>query len=187
MVTIVFSRVLMRIFGHDFEAGWVILVIGAAGQMVNCATGSVGYLLLMSGNEKRLVTIQLVMAVVTVTLCLLFVPPWGVAGAAIAAAVGNAGANALCLWEVKRKLGLFPYNRTYWSFALPSAITLAATIGLRIGLRSVNANIAVVVLSTAITYALFLGAVLLSGLDADDRLVAYAVRSRLSNFFQVLR
>ena len=50
----------MRVFGHDFEAGWVILVIGAAGQLVNCAVGSVGYLLLMSGNERRLVRIQLV-------------------------------------------------------------------------------------------------------------------------------
>ncbi len=182
-VVIVFSRVLMRIFGHDFEAGWVILVIGAAGQLVNCATGSVGYLLLMSGNEKRLVRIQLVMAVVTVTLCLLLVPRWGIAGAALAAALGNAGSNAWLLLEVKKTLGLFPYNRSYWGLALPTAVAFAATIGLRIGLRSVGADIAVLVLSTVLVYVFFLGAVLFSGLDADDRLIAEAIWSRVRNCF----
>jgi O-antigen/teichoic acid export membrane protein len=186
-VVIVFARVLMRIFGHDFEAGWVILVIGAAGQLVNCATGSVGFLLLMSGNERSLVRIQAVMAVVTVTLCLLFVPRWGIAGAAVAAAIGNAGANAWCLVQVKKILGLFPYNRGYRILALPAAVTLAATVGLRIGLRSVRADIAVVILSTALVYALFLGIVLLSGLDADDRLIANAVWSRVRNFFPAAR
>jgi O-antigen/teichoic acid export membrane protein len=186
-VVIIFSRVLMRIFGHDFEAGWVILVIGAAGQLVNCATGSVGFLLLMSGNEKRLVRIQAIMAVVTVALCLLLVPRWGVAGAAVAAALANAGSNAWCLLEVKKTLGLFPYNRSYRILALPAAVTLASTIGLRIGLRSVRADVTVVVLSTTLVYALFVGVVLLSGLDADDRLIANAIWSRVRNFFPAAR
>jgi O-antigen/teichoic acid export membrane protein len=183
VVVIIFSRVLMRIFGHAFEAGWVILVIGAAGQLVNCATGSVGFLLLMSGNERRLVRIQLVMAVVTVTLCLLLVPRWGIAGAALAAAIGNAGSNAWCLLKVKKILGLFPYNRGYWGLALPAAVTLAAAVGLRIALRSIRADVAVVVLSTVLTYALFMGTALLSGLDADDRLIANAIWSRVQNVF----
>src|SRR5205085_5455522 len=50
-VMILFARQLMRIFGPDFEAGWPVLVIGAVGQLVNCGVGSVGYLLLMSGNQ----------------------------------------------------------------------------------------------------------------------------------------
>jgi len=75
-VVVIFSRVLMRIFGHDFEVGWVILVIGPLGQLVNCAVGSVGYLLLMSGNQRRLVRIQVVTGVETVGCCLLMVPRW---------------------------------------------------------------------------------------------------------------
>lgn len=183
VVVMIFSRVLMRIFGHDFEAGWVILVIGAAAQLVNCATGSVGFLLLMSGNEKRLVRIQAVMAVVTVSLCLLAVPRWGIAGAALAAALGNAGTNAWLLLEVRKILGLFPYNRSYWSLALPAAAAVGASLGLRIGLRSVRPDIAVVAVSTALVYALFLGIVLLSGLDADDRMIANAIWSRVRNPF----
>jgi O-antigen/teichoic acid export membrane protein len=181
-VVILFSRVLMRVFGREFEAGWVILVIGAVGQLVNCATGSVGYLLLMSGNEKRLVRIQMAMAVVTVTLCLLLVPRWGIAGAAIAAAVGNVASNVWCLLEVKMLLKLFPYNRSYWGLAVPFAATLAAAVGLRVGLRSLRADIAVLAFSTAFVYVIFVGTVVLLGLDADDRLIANAIWSRIRNW-----
>jgi O-antigen/teichoic acid export membrane protein len=182
-VVILFSRVLMRVFGHEFEAGWVILVIGAAGQLVNCATGSVGYLLLMSGNEKRLVKVQMTMAVVTVTLCLLFVPRWGIAGAAGAAAIGNVVSNVWCLFEVKTHLKLFPYNRSYWTLGVPAAVTLAVAVGLRVGLRSVRADIPVLVFSTVFVYVIFVGTVLLLGLDADDRLIANAIWSRICNWF----
>jgi O-antigen/teichoic acid export membrane protein len=182
-VVILFSRLLMRVFGHDFEAGWVILVIGAVGQLVNCATGSVGYLLLMSGNEKRLVRIQVTMAVVTVTFCLLFVPRWGIVGAAIAAAIGNVATNVWCLLEVRMLMKLFPYNRTYWGLAVPTAVTLAAAIGLRVGLRSVKADVAVLTFSTALVYVVFVGTVLLLGLEADDRLIATAIWSRIRNCF----
>ena len=185
-VVVIFSRPLMRIFGRDFEAGWMILVIGAAGQLINCAVGSVGYLLLMSGNEKRLVRVQLWTALVTVSACLWLVPRWGVAGAAVGAALGNAGSNLWCLFEVRKSLGLSPYNRDYWRLAPPAAIAVATAVGLRVALQSVKPDILVVVVSTLAVYLVFVGAVLLLGLAADDRLIAdavwYKVRSFLPGF-----
>jgi O-antigen/teichoic acid export membrane protein len=178
-VVIVFSRLLMRIFGHEFEVGWVILVIGTVGQLVNCSTGSVGYLLLMSGNEKKLVRIQMAMAVLTVVLCLLFVSRWGITGAAVATASANALTNLWCLLEVKKSLGLFPYNRSYWMLAAPTLMTFAAAIGLRIGLQSILFDIPVVVLSMVIVYGVFIGTVLLLGLNADDRLIASSIWSKI--------
>ena len=38
----IFSVPIMRIFGHDFEPGWIILVIGTIGQLVNAGVGSSG-------------------------------------------------------------------------------------------------------------------------------------------------
>jgi O-antigen/teichoic acid export membrane protein len=180
-VVVVFSRVLMRIFGHDFEVGWVILVIGSLGQLVNCAVGSVGYLLLMSGNQKVLVKIQVVTAVVTVGCCLLTVPRWGLAGAATAMALGNAGSNAWCLLEVKRVLGLFPYTRGYWRLTAPVLTSVFAALGLRFALQSVRPDILMVILAAAIVYAVFVGTVLMAGLEADDRLIASAIWSRVRN------
>src|SRR5271169_1587915 len=110
-VMIVYARPIMRIFGHDFEAGWPILVIGTCGQLVNCGVGSVGYLLLMSGNQRRLVRVQAAMAVVMVVLSVRLVPLWGALGAAVAAAITNAGVNGWNLLEVRAALKMTPYNR----------------------------------------------------------------------------
>lgn len=185
-VVIIFSRVLMRVFGPDFEVGWVILVIGTVGQLVNCGTGSVGYLLLMSGNEKRLVRIQMVMAAVTVLSCLVLVSRFGITGAAIATAACNVMMNIWCLMQVRKTLHLFPYNRSYWILAVPSVVAIAAALGLRIGLRSLHADIPVLLLSTAIVYILFLGTVLLMGLEAEDRMIAKAIWTRVRASFAVL-
>jgi O-antigen/teichoic acid export membrane protein len=175
------------VFGPDFEPGWIILVIGTVGQLVNCGTGSVGYLLLMSGNEKRLVRIQMVMAVVTVLLCMALVSRFGFTGAAVATAACSIMTNFWCLVEVRRNLGLFPYNRSYWILAVPSLVTIAVGLGLRTGLRSVHADIPVLVLSTAVVYILFLGTVLLMGLEAEDRMIASAIWARVRGGFPVLR
>jgi O-antigen/teichoic acid export membrane protein len=165
----------------------MILVIGAVGQLVNCAVGSVGFLLLMSGNERKLVRIQLLVGLVTVACCLVLVPRWGVTGAAIAAALGNAGSNLWCLFEVKRALGLFPYNRSYWSLALPAAAVVVAGLGLRIALQSLRPDIVVVGLSMLVVYAVFVGTILASGLEADDRLIANAIWARVRNSWPTLR
>jgi O-antigen/teichoic acid export membrane protein len=185
-VVIIFSRVLMRVFGPDFEVGWVILVIGTVGQLVNCGTGSVGYLLLMSGNEKRLVRIQAVMALVSVLSCLVLVSRFGITGAAIATAACNVTTNIWCLMQVKKVLGLFPFNRSYWILAAPSVVTIALVLGLRIGLRSVRADIPVVVFSTAVAYVVFLATLLLIGLKEEDRMIATAVWVRIRGSLPVL-
>ena len=89
----------MRIFGPDFEAGWPILIIGCIAQLVNCGVGSVGYLLLMSGQQRRLIRIQMVMACVMIALSLFLIPSWGLVGAATAAALTNAMSN---IWYPQR-------------------------------------------------------------------------------------
>src|SRR3954451_21190573 len=112
-VIIVFAAPFMRIFGRAFEVGWPVLVIGAVGQIVNCGVGSVGFLLLMSGNQKRLMKVQFVMVGVSVLINTALIPVLGVVGAAIAAAVVNVGGNVWNLLEVRKALQIFPYNRSY--------------------------------------------------------------------------
>ena len=85
ITVIVYARPLMRIFGHDFEAGWPILIIGTVGQLVNCGVGPVGLLLLMSGNQQRLLRVQAGMAAVMSVASIALVPVWGIVGAAVAA------------------------------------------------------------------------------------------------------
>jgi len=178
IVIIVFARPIMRIFGHDFEAGWPILVICTCGQLVNCAVGSVGFLLLMSGNQRRLIRVQIVMAAVMVGLCVSLVPIWGLLGAAVAAAITNAGTNVWNLFEVRSALRLSAYN---WSYAkLVPSIGSAALVALLLS-RTMLGRLDWIVLLAAVllAYGAFAAVTFALGFDADDRLVANAVWARV--------
>lgn len=182
-VIIFYAHAIMRIFGQGFEPGWLALVIGTCGQLVNCGVGSVGFLLLMSGNERRLVRVQAGMAAVMVILCFKLVPIWGVLGAAIAAAITNVGMNVWNLLEVRKCLHLSPYNLSYLKL-VPSVGSAAAVVYLlsRTSLFA-HAQLAGVLVSLILSYVIFTFVTLALGLDADDRLITDAVRTRLRLMF----
>src|SRR6266550_2014690 len=182
-VMMIFAPALMRIFGHDFAAGWPILVIGTAGQLVNCAVGSVGFLLLMSGHQKRLIRIQAFMAVVMLMLNVLLIPRWGIVGAAVAAAFTNIVANSWYLTEVRRSLNLSPYNRSFLRLTLPLLGMLIVLLLLRTRLSIFQPDWAVIGLGLALAYLTFIGFALIFGLDTDDQLIARAVWSRIRSAF----
>jgi len=180
-VMIIFSKPLMRLFGAAFEAGWLVLSLGTLGQLVNAGVGSVGYLLLMSGNQARLIRVQVVMAVFIVAATFGLVRPFGIAGVALAAALTNAVSNYLYLRQVRAALQLSPYNRTYLRLLGPFLTSLALTAGLRLMMRSFDLHpewlwtgIALVV-----SYASFCGLALLAGLDDDDKMIVAAIRNRV--------
>jgi O-antigen/teichoic acid export membrane protein len=173
-VIIIFAPVLMHVFGRDFEAGWPVLVIGTVGQVVNCGVGSVGYLLLMSGHQRDLVRIQVVMAVVIVALGLMLIPKWGILGAAIVAAITNLLSNLWYLWEVRRKLGMSPYNAGYFRLLAPFAGTLFVLLIERRFLFGFHSDLIPLAIALVAGYAAFTGIALLVGLDSDDRIILAA-------------
>ncbi len=174
-VMIIFAPVLMRVFGRDFESGWPVLVIGTLGQIVNCGVGSVGYLLLMSGHQRDLVRVQTVMAVVMVALGLLLVPKWGILGAAIVAALTNLVSNLWYLWEVRRKLGMSPYNMSYFRLLMPFAATLLVLLIERRFLLGTHSDLVLIAIALVAGYIAFTSIALLTGLDSDDRFILGAI------------
>ena len=179
VVVMIYARPLMRIFGPDFESGWPILIIGTLGQLVNCSVGSAGLLLLMSGNQNRLLRVQATMTAVMTVASICLVPIWGIVGAAVAAAITNAGTNVLNLLQVRRALGLSPYSRGYVRLLIP---TVAAVIIALVFKREANIfrhDWVAIGLSLLGGYLVFAGITLALGLDEDDRLIAGAMWARL--------
>ena len=183
IVLVVYARPIMALFGHDFEAGWRLLIIGTCGQMVNCAVGSVGSLLWMSGHERRLVRVQVVMGALMVLLCIGLVPVWGALGAVIAAAITNVGMNLWNLLEVRNVLELSPYNNSYVKL-LPS-VGCAALVTVLLSRASIFAGLPLVgiAFSLVLGYAVFCTLAFITGLDADDRLITNAILSRIRPLF----
>lgn len=184
LVIMIFARPLMHIFGRDFEAGWPILIIGAIGQLVNCGVGSVGYLLLMSGNEKRLLKVEIIMVTVMVICSAALIPVWGIIGAAAAAAITNVGMNVLNLMVVRRALGILPYNRSYWGLLLPTVSIFALILVLKKYSFLFRHDWLAVGASLAVAYCVFTVVFFFTaGLDSDDRLIASAIWSRMRGAF----
>jgi len=171
-VVIAFAVPLMRIFGPAFEPGWPVLVIGAVGQVVNCAVGSVGYLLLMSGNQNRFMKIQFAMVGVSLAINIGLIPVLGVVGAALAAAAVNAASNIWCLMEVRTCLRIFPYNRSYFALAIPAALAIGAVVLLRYWTASMARPWLPILGALAAAYTIFVGVALRFALDEDDRMIA---------------
>jgi O-antigen/teichoic acid export membrane protein len=183
IVMITHARPIMHIFGHEFEAGWPILIIGTCGQLVNCGVGSVGYLLLMSGNQRRLIRVQAVMAVVMVVLAVGLVPLWGALGAAVASAITNVGVNAWNLLEVRTALKLSPYNRSYLKLLPSVGSAVLVAILMRKASLFTGVDWAEVVAALVLAYAAFSLVTYAMGVDADDRLIANAVWTRVRGGF----
>jgi O-antigen/teichoic acid export membrane protein len=183
IVMIVFARPLMRIFGHDFEVGWPILIIGTIGQLVNCAVGSVGYMLLMSGHQRRVMRVQFVAAGLVVLLNIVLIPVWGIVGAAVASAATNVASNIWYLAEVRGLLQLSPYNRSYLKVIVP---TIAAVACLWIQHSIVPASshlVRVVLAALTVSYTVFLSSFVSFGLTDDDRMILGTVWRRIEAVF----
>jgi O-antigen/teichoic acid export membrane protein len=104
----VFSEFIMGIFGEGFEKGAHLLVIIAVGQLINVATGSVGFLLNMTGHERDMRNVTMFSGPVTIVCAVWFTAGWGVVGAAYATALGLSLQNLVALWMVRRRLGFWP-------------------------------------------------------------------------------
>lgn len=107
-VMIAFPEFVMGLFGEGFEQGALLLTVMAIGQFINVATGSVGYLLNMSGHERDFRRVTFFAGPLTIILALAFTHYWGALGAASATAIGLSVQNLLALAMVKKRLGFWP-------------------------------------------------------------------------------
>lgn len=107
-VMLLFPGWIMGLFGDGYEQGALLLSIMAIGQFINVATGSVGYLLNMSGHERDFRRVTFFAGPLTVILSVLLIQHYGVLGAAIATAVGLSVQNLGALLMVRKRLGFWP-------------------------------------------------------------------------------
>jgi len=97
---------ILALYGSGFEEATVALVVLALAQYVNVSTGSVGFLLNMTGFHKSMKNILVISAFLTFGLSVVFAKYWGAEGVAIAMALSISLQNSLAVWVAKRKLGI---------------------------------------------------------------------------------
>jgi O-antigen/teichoic acid export membrane protein len=172
VVVITFAAPMMRIFGAAFEPGWPVLVIASVGQIVNCGVGSVGFLLLMSGNQRRLMKVQFVMVGISLLMNIALIPVLGVIGAALASASVNVAGNVWNLLEVRKALHIFPYNRSYFALGIPALVSASAVVLVKLLTVRATQPWQGILAAVVVSYIVFAFFALKFSLAEDDRMIA---------------
>ncbi|MBV1899518.1 MAG: polysaccharide biosynthesis C-terminal domain-containing protein [Cycloclasticus sp.] len=100
----------MSFFGADFVKGDVLLCVLTAGQCINVALGSVGYLLIMTGNEKKVKDILLIIGLLNIVISIIAAKYFGAIGVAFATSASMVAWNFLCAIEIRKILGFWMFN-----------------------------------------------------------------------------
>ena len=111
---IIFGKEIINLFGEGFESGEMALYILIAGHFVNSMTGSVGFLMTMTGQQRAAATILGSVALINVILNLILIPLYGMEGAAYATAVSMMLWNVLMVMVVRKKVGVYPTVFSVW-------------------------------------------------------------------------
>jgi O-antigen/teichoic acid export membrane protein len=82
-----FPSFILGIFGEPFKAGVYVLLFLAFGQFINSISGSVGYILQMTGKQKVFQNIILLATTINIVLNAILIPRYGINGAAFASLV----------------------------------------------------------------------------------------------------
>ncbi len=96
------------LYGDEFVRGATALAILSLGLLLNAAIGPVGLLLNAAGFEMDTIKGKSIGVVLNVLLCALFIPTWGLEGAAWASTCSLLTWNIILFVLVKRRLNLHP-------------------------------------------------------------------------------
>jgi len=113
-IAVLFSASLLGLAdhtGHDYSDAWPLLVAFAIGAIVNTGTGSVGYMLLMTGHQKLSFLNSLAAVLVNVILGVILTPRYGAMGTAIATGLAICVVNLMRLLQVRFILKMQPYRK----------------------------------------------------------------------------
>jgi O-antigen/teichoic acid export membrane protein len=167
----------LRIFGSEFAGGQAALLILLAGQFVNIATGSVGFVLIMVGRTGWDLVVYAASLALNLGLAFWLCPRYGMEGAAIANAVTFALSKWARLALVKRFVRIQPYDRDYLRLAPAVIASLAVMWGVH---RMLEAGSLVTLAATGLAgFAAYVVVHLLAGLTPAEKRGLGALRARL--------
>jgi O-antigen/teichoic acid export membrane protein len=127
----------LQLFGSEFGAGQTALLILLLGQLVNVATGTVGFVLIMVGRTGWDLVVYALSVAFDIGAAVLLVGGlgWGMEGAALAGALTMALSKVARLWLVWRFVHIQPFDSDYARLAIPTAAAFAVGVAVHLLLR----------------------------------------------------
>lgn len=97
---------ILGLFGLEFKAGAYALLFLTFGQFINAISGSVGFVLQMTGRQKIFQNIIIIAGVINIILNAILIPKYGINGAAFASMMSMTFWNISSVFYIKRTLNI---------------------------------------------------------------------------------
>ncbi|WP_165423556.1 oligosaccharide flippase family protein [Ktedonosporobacter rubrisoli] len=185
-VAVLFASSLLSIQGQKFTEAWPLVIAFSAGNMVNVGTGSVGYMLMMTGHQKASFFNSLATFVLNLVLGWFLAGRYGAMGVAAATGLSLAVVNILRLLQVRFLLKMQPYR---WDTLKPIGAWIAGALVTGGGLLLLqHFSVRVMLFKWALPVqlglvpvflAVYAGLLFLMGVSPEDAIVLNAVRKKL--------
>ncbi|BAO75576.1 flippase [Winogradskyella sp. PG-2] len=109
LILIIFSKEILSFFGEDFSIGYLALIYLCISRFINAISGSVGYIMQMTDNQKTYQRVIFIAFLINVILNFILIPKYSYTGAAFASAIAMIFWNLTLVIIIKRQLG-------FWTF-----------------------------------------------------------------------
>ncbi len=110
LIMVIFSPYLLALPGASFVSAWPLLIAFALGSMINAGTGTVGYMLLMTGYQRLSFLNSLVAVAVNISLGILLTPRYGAMGTAVSTGLAICTLNFMRVLQVRIFLKMYPWR-----------------------------------------------------------------------------
>lgn len=176
---------LQLLFGNGYQAGGTALLILSLGQMINIASGFVGWMMLMTGRQVKWFWVTTIATSISLGVNLWLTPKLGLNGAAIATTLGLCILSIIGLVLVRSELGYWPYDKRYHKIVTAGLVSAGAVFLTQLWQPEYPIlRLAVIfVVATGV-----FGLVLLAfGFDAEDLTAFRLIKDWLSGFLRKVR
>ena len=174
-----FPGELLSIFGRGFREGEPALVILAVGLLFNFGTGPVTVTLIIIGRPTLALVDYVAVIALEIGLALWLIPRFGLIGGATAKAVGTAANNVIPLLQVWAREHMLPFRADLWKPALSAALA-AVVARIVVSAAPVGVGVAAAAMACIVITAVYVPAILLLGLNDEDRAAVAALSLRRS-------
>jgi O-antigen/teichoic acid export membrane protein len=171
------SELMGILFGELYTEDTIPLIILSLGQLFNVATGSVGFLLIMTGRQNHWLLLSIMMVALSGVLSILLIPAYGLIGASLATTVSLLTVFSFGLIDIYRSIGLWPYDRRLGKGLL--AGVAAGISGYLLAGYSFNSDIYKLFCCSLMVGTVFFFVLYLLGLDDEDKEVIAIVTRKI--------
>ncbi|MFC1704639.1 glycosyltransferase [Candidatus Omnitrophota bacterium] len=168
----------MGLFGESFVRGSHVLILLVIAQAIRCSLGPTRHMLMMSGHQRVVLYNDIIVAATNIILNLIFIPLYGMLGAAFATCISILGMSLIELAEVYVFLKMLPFKRSFGKGIVAALVTVFAVAFLQQNMApglSDLVRMAFISLVVALIYSVIL---FIQKIDPEDTLIISVVTNK---------